>query len=297
MGAEAIFIMERISSFLDSLGFALEKWNYTSLACETLRCEEWVKTCPDMLLEWSNMSNSAKYPGFFTYGNGSSNDIRIMILGGSNSIDGIYRTKSWVEFFYEKLIKENYHITIFNGAANGHGSTRELLHLLRDGAYLELDYVISLSGVNNITSHGVKNFFSGDLGRNNTDDVCGIESTESLYEFWHRNIKIMERVTDLYGAKFFPFLQPMIINENMDIFISIMHEWQEAWERSLEFRRLALQDKDGIYTNAIAFFDKNSDMYIDNCHYSNKGNELIANLIYDTLIEKEGVLKKHQVRI
>lgn len=286
--------VEKICNYLDSLGFSLEKKDYTSLACETFKFDNWEKTCSDVLLGWSNMSNNSKYPGFFTYGDDSRDNIRIMVLGGSNSIDGIFRTKSWVELFYEKLMSESYHVTLFNGAACGHGCTRELLHLLRDGAYLGLDYVISFSGVNNITSHGVKNYFSGDLGRSSSDTVCGIESTESLYEFWCRNIKIMESVTALYGAKFFAFLQPMAINENMDLAKTAMHETKDAKEGILEFREMARLDKSGLYINAIDLFDGEQDVFIDNCHYSRKGNELLADLIYDTMIEKEGILKKYQ---
>lgn len=286
--------VEKICDFLDSLGFALEKKDYTSLGCEMFKYENWEKTCTDMLLGWSNMSNNAKYPGFFTYGDDNESDIRIMVLGGSNSIDGIFRTRSWVELFYEKLVRENYHITLFNGAACGHGCTRELLHLLRDGAYLGLDYVISLSGVNNITSHGVENYFSGDLGRSDTSTVCGVESTESLYEFWCRNISIMESVTSLYGAKFFAFLQPMAIHENMDLSKTAMHETRDAKEGILEFRKMAQQDARGLYTNAIAFFDGKPDVYIDNCHYSNKGNILLADLVYETMIKSEGHLRKQQ---
>ncbi len=65
-------------------------------------------------------------------------------------------------------------------------------------------------------------------------------------------------------------------------------------EGILEFRKMAQQDARGLYTNAIAFFDGKPDVYIDNCHYSNKGNILLADLVYETMIKSEGHLRKQQ---
>lgn len=288
--------VEQACDVLDSLGFALEHWNYTSLACETIKCKDRVKTSPDMLLSWSNISNNRDYPGFIVYGNNNRQDIKIMVLGGSTSTDGIYRTESWVKLFYEKLLSANYQATIFNGAACGHGITRELLHLLRDGAYMELDYIISLSGVNNVVDHGIKNHFSDDLGKENTLCIYGLESKESLYEYWYRNIEIMKRVAELYGSKFYSFLQPMKICQEASLFETTMHEVRNSRKGILEFRYLTLQETKSIYINTIDFLDKKADMYIDNVHYSSLGNRLIADMIYDTILKEEGVLKKYHVK-
>lgn len=287
--------VEQACDILDSLGFALEHWNYTSLACETIKCKGRVKTAPDLLLRWASVSNDAEYPGFIVYGNNNRQDIKIMVVGGSTATDGIYRAESWVKLLYQKLRDENYQVTIYNGAVCGHGVTRELLHLLRDGAYMELDYVIALSGVNNVVDHGIKNYFSGDLGDENTDFICGLESKETLYEFWHRSIKIMKSIVEMYGASFYPFLQPMAVKEEMSLFGTVMHETRNCRKGMLEFRELASQEDSRVYVNAIDYLDKESDVYIDNCHYSSKANKLIADLIYETMIKEEGTLrKKHQ---
>ncbi len=284
--------VEQACDILDSLGFALEHWNYTSLACETIKYKLRVKSASDLLLRWSYVSNDTKYPGFIVYGNNNRQNIKIMVVGSSTSTDGIYRTKSWVNLFYQKLRSENYQVTVYNGAVCGHGVARELLHLLRDGAYMELDYVITLSGVINVVDHGIKNYFSGDLGDENNDFICGLESKESLYEFWVRNIKIMKSVAELYGARFYSFLQPMAVKEEMSLFEAVMHETLKCRKGMLEFRELASQEEKRIYVNAIDYLDKESDMYIDNCHYSNKANKLIADFVYKAMIKEEGTLKK-----
>lgn len=284
--------VEQDCEILDSLGFALEHWNYTSLANEVLRYKDKVKTPADLLLGWSNTSDDIDYPGFVVHGDNHKQDIRIMVLGGSTSTDGIFRAKSWVRLFYEKLIKEHYSVTIFNGAACGHGTTKELLHLLRDGAYLDLDYVITLSGVNNTVSHGGKNFFSDDFGNGNVMIPCGLESKESRYEFWYRNTKVLKSVAELYEAKFFAFLQPMAINEEMSLFQAGMHEVREFRTEMLSFRKQALLEEEKIYINLIDFLDKEDDMYIDTCHYSGKGNKAIADLVYETIMKKEGRLRR-----
>lgn len=284
--------VEQASDILDSLGFSLENWNYTSLACETVKCKDAVKTAPDLLLEWSNVSNSKDYPGFIVHGENNQHDIKIMVLGNSVSTEGIYRTNSWVELFYEKLVNENYHVTVFNGATSGYGITRELLQLLRDGAYMGLDYVIGFSGVNNITDHGVKNYFSGDLGRQSNPALAyGIESKESLYAFWNRSIKVMKSIVELYGAKSFFFLQPMPVKERMSLSEAVMHEVQDARKNILEFRRQAKSDKKNTYINMIDIFDDKTRMYIDNIHFSNEGSQLIADFIFN-VITKSGEIKK-----
>lgn len=287
--------VEQACNILDSLGFALEHWNYTSLACETVKCAGRVETSSDLLLRWSNVSNDPNYPGIIVHGNNREDDIRIMITGGSTSTDSIYRTESWVKIFYEKLISKNYKVTVFNSAACGHGCTRELLHLLRDGAYMQLDYVISLSGVNNTVTHGIKNYFSDDLGESNTAATCGLVSQESLYEFWLRNVRIMQDVVELYGAKYYSFLQPMAVKEKMSLFESVMHEARTCRKGMLEYRRRASLEKNGVYVNMIDLLDKKENMYIDNAHYSNRANELIADYIYEFMIKKEGLLQKNGV--
>lgn len=287
--------VEQACNILDSLGFALEHWNYTSLACETVKHAEKVETSSDLLLRWSNVSNDPNYPGFIVYGDDREENIRIMVTGGSTSTDGIYRTESWVKIFYEKLLNNHYKVTVFNSAACGHGCTRELLHLLRDGAYMGLDYVISLSGVNNTVTHGAKNYFSDDIGADNLTGTYGLVSRESLYEFWLRNVKIMKDTAELYGAKYFSFLQPMAVKPEMSLFESVMHETRTCREGMLDYRRSARQEKNSIYVNMIDLLDNNENMYIDNAHYSNSANEIIADFIYESILEKERSLKKNQI--
>lgn len=287
--------VEQACNILDSLGFALENWDYTSLVRETVKCVGRVEMPTDMLLRWSNVSDNPDYPGFIVHGNDRKEDIRIMVTGGSTSTDNIYRTESWVKLFYDKLVSEDYKVTVFNSATCGHGVARELLHLLRDGAYMGLDYVISLSGVNNTVTHGVKNYFSDDVGAGNNVGIYGLASRESLYEFWIRNVKIMRNAAELYGAKYFPFLQPMAVKEEMSLFKSVMHETRNCRKGILEYRRSASMEDDSIYINMVDLLDNEENMYIDNCHYSNQANRLIANFIYETIINKEGAFKKNNV--
>lgn len=286
--------VEKACNILDSLGYALEKWNYTSLAGEIVKCEGKICSSGDLLLGWSNISDNMNYPGFIVYGDDDKQNIRIMVLGNSTSTDGIYRTESWVKFFYQKLLDEKYHITIFNGSACGYGCTKALLRLLRDGAYMDLDYVINLSGINNVTRPKNMNYFSSDWSNSRATSICGLESKESLYEFWFQIMKVMKSVTELYGAKFYPFLQPMAINEEVSLVKTVMHEMRGSRKEILEFRKMALQQENSIYTSAIDFFDKQSDMFIDTSHYSSRGNKLVADLIYKTMIKEEGELKKQK---
>lgn len=285
--------VEYISEVLDSLGFALEKMQYTAVELNTKKVRERLHTKTDYLVGWS--TDNDKYPGYVVYGEDKETDIKILVLGGSTSTDGIYRTVSWVREFYANLVKMGYAVTIYNGAACGHGVVEEFLRLCRDGEYLKPDYVISFGGVNNIVRKKVKNQFCEQwlINTYGTECISGIASEESLYDFWYRVIRLMSVVCEAYGGKFYSFLQPIYSPNRMkNIWEISMYEMMDRRDNVILFRERSKQEKNGIYTNLIDLFDEEENVYIDCVHYSSRMNKIIGKTIADIIIKAERGLKK-----
>lgn len=285
--------VEQVSDILDSLGFGLEKWDYTSVERHTLKVKDTIYTEYDCLLGGS-YNYSTKYPGYVVLGNDNEDDIKILVLGGSTSVDGELRTVSWVRVFYNQLVANGYHVTIYNGAISGHDVVQEFLLLCRDGEYLRPDYVISFSGVNNTMRKKVKNQFCARWFIR-PECISGIEGKESLYDFWYKVIKLMKAVSDIYGSRFFSFLQPMYeSHKELGISEFSMYEMRDRGENTTIYRMRSKEEKNALYTNLIDLFDEKGISYIDSAHYSNEMNKIIANAVYETILAKEGNLKKIQ---
>lgn len=282
--------VESVCDMLDSFGFSLEAWNYTAIELNTMFGERQVHTKPDYLLGYSTEGNE-KYPGYIIYGKNQNTDIKILILGSSTATDGMYRVLSWVRVFYEKLVKAGYHVTIFNGATNGFTIVQEFLMLCRDGKYLRPDYVISFSGVNDTVRRKSKNQFCMDWQINTMGQgmTSGIESKETMYDFWCGVTKLMKTVAEAYGAKFLSFLQPMYsARKELSISEIGMFEVKDFAENVRIFRERSSIEQNNLYKNLLFLFDNEKDAYIDICHYSSEKNRQIADIVYNTFVEHEG---------
>lgn len=279
--------MEWACNTLDSMGFGLEKWDYTATGSYTFTSALNRVIKKDVLIGKSTYENE-KYPGYVVYGNDKSAKVRMMILGGSTSTDHIYRTTSWVRFLYEKLLAAGYDVVIFNGAVCAHGIVDEFLHMLRDIEPLKPDYVISFSGVNDTYRKQTKNLFNTrhaeDMISVDGDYISGIESNETLYDFWCRISMLIHITAKQYGAKAYSFLQPMAMaNEKLDLIEIGMYDYTEHTKYVKDFRKRASEEKDIFYENLMSMFETNKNVYIDHCHYSTRANEIIAERVFKSI--------------
>lgn len=276
---------------LDDIGFSLGGHDYTAICSKTAEHRNTMKNMADCLVGHTDVGNG-KMTGYVVYGTEEEADIRIMVLGGSTSTEGHYRPVSWVCRFYQKLRKRGCKAVLYNGAACGYDIAQELLRLLRDGPCLKPDYVISLSGVNNINSkQRTDNPFCVDTFIDwlkalapDRDYYSGVRSDETLYDFWYRNTKVMKTASELAGAKFYSFLQPMrLCKKDLTLFEISMHELGDSLKNTLMFKERAGSEKDQCYYSLIDLFDDVEGTYIDYCHYSDKGNQMIADIIFDAI--------------
>lgn len=279
---------QSVCETLDQLGFSMEAHNYTAVYAKASEHREQMKTLTDCLLGHVEDGNG-RQPGYAVYGDGGEDDLKILILGGSTSTDGHYRPRSWSYRFYQKLKNAGFNVTVYNGSACGYDIVQEMLRLLRDGAYLRPDYVISMSGLNNIArKRRTENQFCITTFIDWINALApgkkyesGLSCEETLYDFWYRNTKILKIIAEFYGAKFYSFLQPVnLAKSETTLFETVMHEKRDMLENTRIYREKARLEKDGVYRNLIDKFDAEKGMYIDYCHYSGRGNEMLAEIVF-----------------
>lgn len=141
--------IDRKCNYLEKMGIGLSQYQYTGLGLVKRRLEK-EKMLPDSMMGYA-FENT--FYGIEVLGNADA-EFRVIVLGGSTSTIGYYRPVSWIEMLYKKLTKAMGDVVIYNMGFLGNDVVIEILKLLRDGFYLNPDYVISLSGVNNTYEKG-----------------------------------------------------------------------------------------------------------------------------------------------
>ncbi|KAI4450852.1 hypothetical protein C823_005389 [Eubacterium plexicaudatum ASF492] len=277
-----------VFDILDSLGFGLERLDYTATNWCTCRADWSAHVIKrDILLDRGIYVNE-KYPGYDVYGDEDLAKVKIMILGGSTSTSNVYRTISWVEFFYKRLSEAGYDPVIYNGAMCSYGIVDEYIRMIRDIEPLRPDFVISFSGVNNTSERKVVNQFNTWLGdakvSGSRDMISGIKSSESLFDFWYRVSKIIKLTAEYHGARVYNFLQPMnCTDESYDLIQTGMFELTEHKSHIEDYKIRASGDTDPFYINLLSMFEGKKQVYIDMCHYSTEANRLIAERVFETI--------------
>lgn len=241
------------------------------------------------------MDNSLNsHYGIQILGKVTKKSTKIIVLGGSTSTVNVFRPKSWVTFLYEKLKKKLGDVVIYDFANSGNDVVVELLKFVRDGHFLEADYVVSMSGVNNIVAKVTMNQFN--VAGSIWDKVewgptrwlkeldshikycSGIEREEDLFDFWKRIQRIIKSVAEIYGAKYIGVLQPInCIKQNKSLFETMFFE-EEVAESSADGFLKSSGRKD-FYINLLDIFNDETDMYVDSAHYTEKANKIIADYI------------------
>lgn len=284
---------------IEFAGFSLEKGNYTGLQWYTRAKEALLLKlvdCYDSLVGYSKLYIQEKpgtklygKPGWKIYGKEEERRIRILVLGGSTSAE-VWHPENWISKLYYQLKRENIKSVIYNGAYECNDIVDEILRLLRDGYILRPQIVISMSGVNNTRFKEGSNLFNeGNLIewiKNFSPDkkyCSGVHSDESLFSFWNRNVKLLELISEFYGAKFFGFLQPMNVTINhMTLQEKSLYEVEEHIVGAQDFAQLANDESD--YINLMRLFEQRDEMYFDGCHYTDKAHEVIANKVYEAIM-------------
>lgn len=279
---------ELVCDTLDSLGFGLEKLNYTAINWCTCKANWSAAVTKRDILLGRGIYVSEKYPGYDVYGDEKLAKVKIMVLGGSTSTSNVYRTVSWVECLYKIMSEAGYSPLIYNGAMCSYGVVDEYIRLIRDIEPLKPDVVISFSGVNNTSERKAVNLFntcSGEFEINyNSDVISGMKGNETLYDFWYRISKLMRMLAEYHGARVYNFLQPMNgTDKSYDLIQTSLFELTEHMDYVEEFKVRASGETDRFYINLSSMLEGKKEMYIDMCHYSDKANRLIAERVFEVI--------------
>lgn len=286
--------VSQAGDILESIGFTMGRLSYASI--DIPHTSPYVFAYPRSYYEQDGLfgqcaHHKGKYPGIVVLGDDQVNDIKIFVVGDSISTVGLYKQITWVECLYKKIKNMGYSLTIYNAASGGYNVADELLRLIRDACHLRPDYVIAFSGVNNLYSDLPSNRFLlyPKQSQCNKNMPNGVETSEDAYDFWHRIIRLEKLVSESMGAKYLAFLQPMNLpKRNKNVFERSFFEVLRCHENARLFKERADQ-ADGEYINLISLFEDQEGMYVDECHYSNAANEIIADIVVDELIKFIGM--------
>lgn len=271
---------------IELAGFSLEQGNYTGLdwlirADENVILERYHNEI-DILTGGSILYPDGKL-GWKIYGTEKQAGLKIMVVGGSTSSE-VYMPENWISKLYYKLNAGNIKTVIYNGAHTGNDIVIELVRILRDVHILQPQIVISMSGVNNLYYKTNENWFSIERfgGVWNRSGNKGAGGNETLYTFWSKNMKLMQCIANIYGAQFFGFLQPMnMAVDDMSLHEKTVYEMDGRSEGAKEFSEKA-NNEEG-YVNLLRLFEHQDEMFFDLCHYTEKGHEVIADKVYETI--------------
>ena len=283
-----------VYDLLESIGFSMSKFDYAGF--HQVTTTDWhthIQMIPDPLVGWSLLYGKKELPGIHVFGNMNKDDMRIVVLGGSTSTEGVLRPASWVKQLYQKLNSKSLAVTIYDCAGPDEDAFQELLRFIRDGVHLKPQYVISMSGVNNAIHRNRKVENKANLNHMvqwyntlapDAPYVCGIPVRESAFTYWIRMQKIIKAVVEQNGGRYYCFLQPIKeAGEKLTIFERSVHFSGDVYNEAASFRIESRQDD--FYINLLSLFDEKEGMFIDNCHYSENANGILAEIVYEKLIK------------
>lgn len=243
--------------------------------------------------------------GMEIYGKETSNNYKIVILGGSTSDGKLFPFKCWPQIMYEKINNEK--VVVYNGGVSGYTSAQELIKLIRDIVLLNPDVIIVYDGYNdtNETNACPGKYYEFiylmkalDFAMNHMNhdwDFISQEDDEESgssfpvlgnFENWLLNIELMHAIAIDRGIKFYSFLQPMLSSkknlskEEAGILFVVENFMglQQTSEVGKEFRE---KIENVLYTHDYIhdlshIFDDVPNVYMDICHVRESANRIIA---------------------
>jgi hypothetical protein len=250
----------------------------------------------------------------------TSSQKRILILGNSTTwMEGI-KESSWSEYLSEMLNNNMIPYKMYNGAVGTFLSSQELLRLIRDGIWLKPDIVISYSGCTNMyhyysvaKENPFLNSYQTEVAYNENQDVYyGVNPNCSLFEYWFEQERMMEAVCKANEISFFSFLQPIVFSGrsflertaivalyNNAVWNNSLGRYDNHWDGSLlneknkgfrelvqnafAFRKKAKEVKEDWFIDLSGLFDDTDGVFLDRFHLNEKGNKIVANVVYETL--------------
>ena len=261
-----------IADAANDLGYSLDDHNYsaTGQICYNRRWYTNFLHYEDDLRTKFNIDYTSVggLPGWARYGDEASGGTRIMVLGGSTSSE-VYYPEGWVSKLYRKIHAEGKQVVIYNGAIEGDTVFQEFNRMIRDIRRLKPDIVISLSGYNDLSV---------------PDNKFEKTRQETAFETWHRIESYMKMLAESEGAAYYTILQPVNQSPHTHglyeamMFLSQVHRRAKVFDGG--------RSSNDFYTDLFPLFLHQYDKHIDLSHYSDRGNECLAEEIYHIIEDK-----------
>lgn len=281
-------IVERI----EELGVSYDDWVsiYSAVPYRRREC------MLDLNLDYTYKMNYI--PGLYLHGKEKETDVKIVTLGGSTTDEEFCSVSSWPQILFEKYCGEN--ITLYNGGIAGYVSSQELIKLARDILYLKPDIIVVFDGFNDTGDffpflYGVFDYYKEDIYEHRVFEYCkgvmdifsGIE-TKDVVERWLKNIESMYAIAQLHNIRFFSFIQPMLGSQKIHNKHGLAHQKTFiAMTDRKEVNNMKLFRKQGKeiekthpYIHDLSHIFDEKDVYLDQCHVWESGNEIIADSIW-----------------
>ncbi|MCI8378536.1 MAG: hypothetical protein HFH72_08445 [Lachnospiraceae bacterium] len=261
--------------------------------------------------------------------------VKILTLGGSTTSGFGAKNSSWSEKLSLLLKGHGISHVIYCGGIDAYSTSNEMIKLMRDGIWLKPDLVINYTGCNNQNRYPYKNLFLNTYQEllfkslagkasldfvGNVDEVYyGIQPDISKYEYWYTQIKMIHGVCDALGIRHRAFLQPLLFNKKvfLDSDADIAVLWNAFYHRGkgryvgvnapLSFTAI-LENVENFEEEGKNFqeswlesltdlFDQEDNVYMDYCHVYEKGNQIIADKIFDKISKEiQEIISEHGER-
>ena len=234
----------------------------------------------------------------------SVKELKIAVLGNSTSED-LFVMKTWLDFLKEIAKESCIKISTYNFAVTGYNVAQELILLERDVLQVKPDIVISLSGATEYFSEEENAFINGTqknvfdlLKQDNSlknlkikNEVYFGINKKNYQENWIYSQRMMHAVCEEFGIKFYGIAQPtllhkkniteeeksMLLYENIEELIISQNKIRSAVEKS---------SFPWMYDFKEIFDYKKGNYYMDLLHYTEEGNKVIAENIFE-IIKKD----------
>jgi len=269
---------------------------------------------------------SEEYTSFVKYEYEGKTDRKICILtlGGSTTSAFGTRQASWSEKLSEILKSEKISHIIYCGGIDGYNASMELIKFIRDGIWLRPDIVINYSAANNIGYSACEDFpFVNSYQKKLFDNIIqcfkieekdidfGIAyPTENIFEYWYCQEKMIHAICREFHIVHRTFMQPLLFSKNSyqrsdgecAVLMGMLFDKRkkryvhvmdcEAYPALLDRDKLFREEGEKMAAEEDWFFDfshlfdGHDNVYIDMCHVYEKGNEILANAIYDCIKEE-----------
>lgn len=276
--------------------------------------EEGVVLPEDSLLGWTHNPNSIKIENkAYKYGCvitrtrnlSTAPPFRILVTGGSTSDETLFPF-NWPVHLHSLLEEKGISVELYNSAVAGYGSNQELLNVkyrLIDS--IKPNLVLTYSGVNeNVGFYkiGKAVYFGGTYQINrilpNTFGLFYHQipfryelnynrlTPEELSTNWLDNVASIEKLSADHNSYFLAFLQPALgVGDYKKNGSESLIDPIPYYNKFCSIVREKIEHEDHII-DLTGVLDSVSNVYLDDCHLNEHGNEVIALAIRDMLLTR-----------